>query len=202
MPTRQPRVEIFLERMELAVARDAFLWGAPEPCLLAACYQLDSEQAVALGRAIYRVKFEGQSPCELKFGKRLLDLPVRADTFPARLCLLVCAIEENGGRDVQFVYRQLGAPEQLFLWKTTDREPEVQRLIDADRVVSVNRAASVNLLCDGSPLADSFSDDTWVGAACALVEFPAPDEERELNFDTSSEDSRNDWTSVWSLRFA
>jgi hypothetical protein len=198
---RLPRLEIVLERMELAAACDGFLRGAPEPCLVVACYQLAAEHTETLGRAIYRFQLEQAAPCQLSPRDRLLDLPVLVESYPLRVCVLVCALEENGGTDIQAVYRELGNPEKFLLWRTRELEPEPRKLNDVGPGTALNRAEAVHLLCEGEQLAASLTDDTWVGAACAVVEFKAPGGERTLNFHTVSSDRSNDWLSGLSLRF-
>ncbi|MGC4094433.1 MAG: antibiotic biosynthesis monooxygenase [Polyangiaceae bacterium] len=199
-PLRLPRLEVVLERMEIATATDGFWRGSPEPCLVVACYQLGRGQVTTLGRAIYRFELAQSAPCALTLMERLLDLPVQFDKFPIELCVLVCALEENGGRDIQSVYRQLGAPEQFLLWRSADAEPEPRNLCDMARSVRSTQAEGVQVLTGGQLLQEPFEDDTWVGAACAVAGFTAVREERLLSFHTASGDGSNDWLSALSLR--
>jgi hypothetical protein len=152
----------------------------------------------SLGRAIYRFKLRKEAPCALILQDRLLDVPLPLEGFPVRVCLLICALEENGGTDIQAVYRDFGRPEQFMVWTASESEPEPKPLHEFGH--GPHASERVHVLCDGEQLSGSLGDDTWVGAACAVVEFKASGEHRIVNFHTASADRRNDWLSSVSLR--
>jgi hypothetical protein len=99
---------------------------------------------------------------------RLLDVPVLLEGLPVRVCLLICALEENGGRDIQAVYRDLGRPEQFMVWAASESEPEPKPLHQFGHGIEPHASERVHVLCDGERLSGSLGDDTWVGAASSV----------------------------------
>lgn len=200
-PLHLPRLQIAVERLEIASAREGFLRGAPDPCLVLACYRFEGEEVEPLGRAIYRFAVE-RAPCELVRQERLLDLPVLLENYPMRLGVLLLAFEENHGSDIQEAYRDLAEPESFFVWNATQAEPNPVPLAQHARQIRANHADRVQLLRDGETLLDSVRDDTWVGAASGAVEFATRTDERILRCHTRSLDEHNDWLAELSFRFS
>jgi len=200
-PLHLPRLQIAVERLEIASARDGFLRGAPDPCFVLACYRFDGEEVEPLGRAIYRFDV-GRAPCELVRRERLLDLPVLLESYPMRLGVLLLAFEENHGSDIQEAYRDLAEPESFFVWNASQAEPNPLPLAQHAGQIRPNHCDRVQLLRDGETLLDSVRDDTWVGAASGAVVFAARTEERILRCHARSLDEQNDWLAELSFRFS
>lgn len=199
---RLPRLEIVLERVEFASAHETrFLGGAPDPCIVIGCYAVEPfvHTETLMGRALYRLKVTEPTPHAVVSAERLLDLPVHFEPLPRRACLVLLAFEENGGSDVRSAYQTLGDPEHLLSWRTRESEPDPQRL-GQHAGATLSDGDGVQLLCDGRPLAETASDDSWVGASLSVVEFTTRPEERVVRCHTRSPDGRNDWLFELSLR--
>jgi quinol monooxygenase YgiN len=189
---RLPRLEIALERVEIAAEHDGPLRGRADPCVVVGCFLLRADRSeILLGRAIYRVELDQDAPCELVRTERLLDVPVHHEDIPARLALLVLAFEENGGTDVHAAYRDLADHERLLVWWPHELEPNPTRLAEFSPPAP-GVSDPVHVLFDRRPLAES-TDDSLVGASLAVVEFVTTLDERVVRPRTRSSDGLNDW---------
>lgn len=197
-----PRLQVAVERIEIASVHDGFLRGAPEPCIVVGCYSLAETEALPLGRALYRFGLDGPAPCAIIPRERILDLPVLVERFPMRLYVLLLAFEENGGSDVRCSYQDLADPAAFFLWTSTQSEPDPLSIVDHGRALRENSCHRVQILRDGQPLDSAAQDDTWVGAASSVLEFKSPGQESVLRYYTRSADGRNDWLTELSFRFS
>lgn len=198
-PLRLPRLEVVVEEIDFAAASDGPLRGMPDPCFLLACYDLDG-QALLLGRALYRFTLEEAAPCSMRGTERLLDVAVPRHRLPFRCLFVLVAFEENGGRDVTRVYQELGRPEAFMLWGSEQALPNPLPLAEYAQSIQPGQAQRIQLLCHGTALQDSTTDDSWVGAGAALLELPQA-EDSLLHFRVHSPDGKNDWTLRLSLRF-
>ena len=201
-PLHLPRLQAVVERVEVASAHDGFLRGAPDLCLLTACYRVDGVETEVLGRAIYRFELAQPTPCEVLRHDRVLDLPVLVEHFPLRIYVVVVAFEENGGSDVRSTYQDLGDPKSLFLWSLRQDEPNPIALGQHAAELRVNQSEPVQTLRVNEAQGESVQDDSWVGAASGLVEFSTEGEARLLRCHTRSRDGKNDWLWDLSFRFA
>lgn len=201
-PLRLPRVQVAVERIEIASAHDGFLRGAPEPCILVGCYSVNDTETLSLGRALYRFALDRAAPCALAPRERILDLPMLSEGFPKRLYVLLLAFEENGGSDICLSYQNLVDPASFFVWSSNPSEPEPLRIHDHASTLRPNLCERVQLLRDGESLLAAAHDDAWVGAASSVIEFTQPDQEFVLRYHTGSADGRNDWLTELSFRFA
>jgi len=200
VPLRLPRLQIAVERIEIASVHDGFLRGAPEPCILVGCYSLDDAEAVSLGRAIYRFALDRPAPSAIAPRERILDLPVLIERFPIRICILLLAFEENGGSDIRSSYRDLADPGAFFVWSSNQMEPDPLPMRDHASLLRPNHCNRVQILRDGEPLHAAIDDDTWVGAVSSAIEFIRPEQESVLRYHTRSADGRNDWLTELSFR--
>jgi len=201
-PLHLPRLQAVVERVEVASAHDGLLRGAPDLCLLAACYRVDGVDIELLGRAIYRFELAECTPCEVLRRDRVLDLPVLVEHFPLRIYIVVVAFEENGGSDVRSTYQDLSDPSSLFLWSLRQDEPDPIGLGQHAAKLRVNHSEPVQTLRVNEAQGKPVQDDSWVGAASGLVEFSGQGEERLLRCHTRSRDGKNDWLWDLSFRFA
>lgn len=199
-PLRLPRLQIAVERIEIASVHDGFLRGAPEPCILVGCYSLDDAGGVSLGRALYRFALDRPAPSAIAPRERILELPVLIERFPIRMCVLLLAFEENGGSDIRSAYQDLADPEAFFVWSSNQTEPDPLRMLDHAAALRPNHCDRVQILRDGEPLHAATDDDTWVGAASSAIEFIHPEQESVLRYHTRSADGRNDWLTELSFR--
>lgn len=196
---RLPRLDVSLERVEIAAEHDGPLRGRADPCIVVGCFLLGDERTEhLLGRAIYRVELVEDAPCELVRKERLLHVPVHHEDIPARVALLVLAFEENGGTDVNAAYRDLAEHERLLVWWPHELIPNPTRLAEFSPPA---RGVSdpVHVLLDRRPLAES-SDDSLVGASLAVVEFSTTLDERVVRPRARSPDGLNDWRFELHLR--
>jgi len=198
-PLQLPRLQAVVERVEVASAQDGFLRGAPDLCLLAACYRVDASEAEVLGRAVYRFELGQSPPCEVVREDRVLDLPVLVEQFPLRIYVVVVAFEENGGSDVRSTYQDLSDPNSLFFWSALQDEPNPIALGQHAAELHANHCEPVQTLRVNERLGKPTDDDTWVGAASGLIEFSQAGEERLLRCHTRAADGKNDW--LWDLSF-
>ncbi len=201
IPLRLPRLQVMVERVEVASAQDGFLRGAPDLCLLAGCYLVAGHEAKLLGRAVYRFELGSAAPCEVIRRDQVLDLPVLVEQFPLRVYVAVLAFEENGGSDVRSAYRDLSEPGALFFWSSLQDEPNPIALAQHAAQLRPNDCERVQTLSGSGVHGDAARDDSWVGAASGLVEFTGQGQDRLLRCHTRSRDGKNDWLWELSLRF-
>ncbi|HKO49054.1 MAG TPA: antibiotic biosynthesis monooxygenase [Polyangiaceae bacterium] len=202
-PLQLPRVQVAVERIEVASVHDGFLRGAPEPCILIGCYSLNGAEPAPLGRALYRFSLDSldsRAPCTLAPCERVLDLPVLIERFPVRLCVLLLAFEENGSSDIRSAYQDLADPASFFVWSSRHSEPDPLRVGAHAATLQPNHCDRVHMLRDGEPLHAAAHDDTWIGAASGVIEFTGPGQETVLRYHTRSLDGRNDWLTELSFR--
>lgn len=200
-PLHLPRLQVVVERVEVASARDGFLRGAPDLCLLAACYRIAGREPEVLGRAVYRFELGEAAPCQVLRHDRVLDLPVSVEEFPLRVYVAVLAFEENGGSDVRAAYQELSDPSSLFFWSSLQGEPNPIGLGQHAAQLQPNHCERVQSLSPYAAHDEATRDDTWVGAASGLVEFSERGQERLLRFHTHSDHAENDWLWEMSFRF-
>jgi hypothetical protein len=122
----------------------------------------------------------------------LFDVTLSALKVPLRMWLFVLALEENGGRDVARVYRDLLDPDTFRLWSR--REPMPNPLGLSEWCVSERgELTGVEVLWRDELIPDRLNGDTWVGAAIAEFVFGERGEFRAERFHVVSEDEKNDW---------
>ena len=201
-PLSLPRLQINLERIEIANMHDGFLRGDPEPCVVVGCYQLNGSEAESIGRALYRFSLKRPVPCDLSPRQRLLDLPVMSEHFPLSVCVLLFAFEENGGSDIRAAYQDLAAPASFFVWSESQSDPEPVRIGQHAFGLRANHCESVQVLRDGEAPHRGTRDDSWVGAASGVIKFTAQAQEGLLRYHARSHDGRNDWLTELSFRLA
>ncbi len=198
-PLHLPRLQVVVERLEIASAHEGFLHGAPDLCLLVGCYRITGGDAGLLGRAVYRFELGQRAPCEVVRHDRVLDLPVSLGNVPLGVYVAVLAFEENGGRDIRAAYQDLSDPASLFFWSSLQDDPTPITVVQHAAQLQPNHCERTQTLTAEGAHADTARDDSWVGAASGRVEFSAPGEERLLRCHTRSQDDRNDW--LWELSF-
>jgi len=190
---RKTRMRIEIKHLELARGHDGFLRGAPEPVLIVGAYLVEEDQVRVLARSVCRVPTPGRIPSTV--------VPTEPEIVarwvhyqpPARVALLVLAIEEDGGDDVQSLYAALERHGELSVWPQSDTVPSPQALHE----LALGQAR-VNVLIDDSDMSQSCASDEWVDAATLVVPAQSPQVlSRRLHL--ISADGRNDWTAELGL---
>lgn len=195
-----PRLSLTLNRLEIASVHETSIWGEPDPCLVIGGYQLEPGRTEGIGRALYRFGHRMQAPCELVRQDQLLDIAVCVEGYPLRVAILVLGVEENGAEGTRSLYQDLGDPAHFLVWRPSDAEPNPCSLADYAAHAIPNTTERVNVLHDHAAIAEALDDDTFVGAALAIVEFTARNEERILRCHTVSTDRKNDWRTSLRVR--
>lgn len=198
-PLHLPRLQVVVERVEIASAHEGFLRGAPDLCLLVGCYRITDRDAELLGRAVYRFELGQTAPCEVIRQDRVLDLPVSLGNASLGVYVAILAFEENGGSDIRSAYQDLSDPASLFFWNSLQDDPTPITVMQHAAQLQPNHCERTQTLTTHGSHAATARDDSWVGAASGRVEFSAPGEERLLRCHTRSQDDRNDW--LWELSF-
>lgn len=191
------RLRVVLETLEFASAEAGFMQMTPDACFLIGAYVLRNGEIEALARAAYRRSVREGRPCTLRANDVLFDVVLSPQELPLRALLFVLAIEENGGRDVASVYRDLLEPEAFRIWSARDKVPNPLQVREwfRDESDASGRCGSeaVDVLYHDEPIADRLSSDSWVGAAAAQFIFVERGEFRAGRFHVVSEDRGNDW---------
>jgi autoinducer 2-degrading protein len=196
---RLPRIRAELERLELASAHDGFLRGSPELCFVLAVYARQAGELVTLGRALYRLALRVNAPCVIECSELLFDVPIEILGLPAEVGVLMLAVEENGGKDVQGLYQELADPLAFRLWHCAEDVPEPADLSEWFEPGRPFAPARVQVLRESQAVAESLLDDTWVGASLGHFVLPARGHECVGRFHVASADGQNDWLAVIGL---
>ncbi|WP_437722130.1 hypothetical protein [Sorangium sp. So ce861] len=211
---RSFRLRLDITALELASGHDGLLRGAPEPVLLVAAYLLFPPDPGApppapgapaglapprpLGRTLARFSApQGRFPAVLTL-RGPLSFKARARARDDdRILLLVLAVEEDTGKEVERLYAHLADAKHLRLWDLDAPVPSpstLAELIAAPYLQGHAAPARVGVLDDGGDLRDTCRGDDFVGASAALVSTAR--HEDALRFHVVSADGRNDWTAV------
>ncbi len=193
-------IRIRVRRVELALAYDGWLRGAPEPVLLFAIYRIVGDDITLLSRSTIRVP-AGAGPGQVV---ELDELALEAQVPMGdgmRILLLVAAVEEDGGEGVARVYADLEAPSTLQAWAVDAAVPEPRSLLEwaCQEPPPAPATARVHLVDASGDLRDRDLGDDWIGAAVVQVT-PTLDRGAERRLRFVSEDGKNDWTAVVELR--
>ena len=197
-------LEARLEAVELARGHDGFLRGRPEPVLLVAGFGVGGGEAFLLSRALRRVvvrepfpsvtTITGPTDCEVVKAR----VPPECD----RVVVLILAIEEDSGRDVEALYAELPSCELFSAWPLDERWPDPLGLEELARGPRTPppRAQRVHLLSGGRDLREQCHADDWVGAALVVLE-RGGDAGVLWRYRFVSADGRNDWTALVRITF-
>jgi hypothetical protein len=190
---RKTRLRIELKQLELARGHDGFLRGAPEPVLVAGTYLIEQDAIHVLARSVCRVFPPNRFPCAV--APREPELVARWVHYrhPAYIAVLVVAVEEDGGLDVQRVYAALERRAALTVWPQDEAVPAPVGLEGLEE-----GQARVNIMIDGADLAEPCESDNWVDAAALVVRARSP-QTLTRRLPLVSADGRNDWTAELGL---
>ncbi|MFZ5896020.1 MAG: putative quinol monooxygenase [Myxococcota bacterium] len=189
---RLPRVKVVLESLEFAAAHAGFLQSTPDACFLVGMYAWCGRGLEPAARAVYRRALRESRPCKLGPRELLFDVPLILYGLPLRVGVLMLALEENGGRDVATVYREMADPQAFRLWAKSEGVPNPLVLADWFSPERMNPEA-VEVLQNHVPMSEVLETDTWVGAASAQFAFAEIGDTRVARLHVISDDDRNDW---------
>lgn len=190
-PSSDRSLSVSLDWIEIALGDDGWGRGDPEPVLLLGMYALRDGVVTLVSRGLVRPRVPSPYPNDADGPKR----PV-IETRPPKgvpLALLVLALEEDGGKDVQQNYARLERSGFTF-WEGNDPEPNPRSL--ADWMAGPKGVFGVHPLHEEVDLAESCRSDDWIGAT--LIVGVAHGGRHRVH--VRSEDGENDWTVELALR--
>jgi hypothetical protein len=183
-----------IEKLEVARGYDGLLRRAISPVLVFGAYVTNGSRMRLLGRSVHRFRPRNEYPTEAVALDPVLPSSAVQTNDAFTFVGLACALEEDGGTDIQRMYGALERHDTLSVWRP--REPDVEpvalaHLGDAWRAPSV-----VELSLDGTTAASTCKSDKWIGAVCwtMLPRAGSPTSLYRLPFHAA--DGRNDWTAV------
>jgi hypothetical protein len=190
-PVRKWRVRF--EACDVAREHDGFLRGRADPAFIIAAFESSGERAQLVGRSLLRVvipRAPGIAPLEP-------PLELRGKLRNGRGLLVVIALEEDDGADVERLYASLSEPARFCLWRDAS-EPAPEAFHEIASSLDDATPARVGVLFDQVDLSKVCRVDSFVGAAVAA--FAPTSSSRELRLHTRSEDGRSDWTLLADLK--
>ena len=188
-----PTLELRLSGLDMARGHDGLLRGAPEPVVLFAVYAVAGKSAALLGREV--VAFEAKSRFPSFVAGTLSSAYNVANV--ERFVVLLAALEEDKGDDIQRAYGALEAVSRLHVWSHEHANPEPQALHEL-RVSGWAMPQRCELEDDTGPFSASCENDKWVGASAWVSDAKHPS--LDLRFHVRSEDRKNDWTVLLQVR--
>lgn len=199
------QLEVSIDELELARAHDGTFRGRVEPCLLVGAYHLRSGRAALVGRALCPIKVPGAAPLRVDVERDLVRANVVASSSaPAdgMFVVLVLALEEDSGRDVQALYAELEKPAHWAVWDAERQVPEPLLLHELARLEPslAPVAERVQLLFGESHVPASPKSDELIGALLVRVAESPVGRPSDWRFHFQSPDGKNDWTAVLRIR--
>lgn len=173
--------------------------------MLIAAYWLNRGRAKLVGRNLTRLSVPGPFPTRVELGSELVNatfqLPATGGDLTA-FAILVFALEEDSGEDVQRLYAQLERPETLSLWDERSAVPELRALDELARFAANEppNAQPVRVMRGDADAAAEVRADDWVGSVLARISPEPATRGSEWRFHFASPDGRNDWTAVFLVR--
>jgi hypothetical protein len=196
------RLSVELTSLEMATGDDGLLRGMPEPVVLLAAYFITpgtperAARSKPLGRLLVRLHPEGRFPLVVTPpDKPTLKARVRG-TAEDRIVLLAVALEEDSGKDVEYLYGHLIDASYLRVYEIDAAEPSPATIAElgALPVTPPPLAQRVNVLVDGKDLRDTCKGDEFIGADVAVLSPHRAEEVFHAHF--LPVDRRNDWTAI------
>lgn len=193
MKPKQPKNQFCLEVKSLEVAKgfDGFFRGAPEPVLVCGVYAISDSHSELLGRGILRFPNLRTFPTTLKMSDSVLVQATQPKNDERQLAVILMALEEDGGKDIQRAYAMLQAHTELLLLETSG-EPiavDIQEMIHD--VAHWGTARRIELVVDHEHFDRSCDSDKWISASGFVVQ---RGERSRVHF--VSLDRKNDWTAL------
>ena len=184
--------------LEIARGHDGFLRGNPEPVLVVATYLAQAQSLQLVGRTLHRFRATSPFPSDATVDNRLLPSgAVRVDTSHApHWIVLVAALEEDGGKDVQRVFGAVEHHTRLTLWRADGADLEPMSLLGLPANTDWQYPREVDLFVDGQTLGATCRSDRWVGAVCWTLTGVEGAGRARFRLPFVSKDERNDWTAI------
>src|SRR5690606_18520383 len=122
-------IELHLRRVEIALAYDGPLRGAPEPVLLFGVYRVADTDVTLLSRRAIALRVGSGVPetIEIEDGHLGVHIP---SSQARRMLVLAIALEEDGGEGVRRMYAELEAPPSLEAWAVDAVMPRPLSLLE------------------------------------------------------------------------
>lgn len=188
-------IVLHVASLEVALGHDGFLRGDPEPVLVCGVFALAGEQALLIGRGIGRFARPRRYPTVVKLDDSALAEGRLWSREQAMVAVLVIALEEDGGNDIQRAYAMLQSHSELLLIESCDQPnaSHVEELLH--RPEGWHRPKKVSIETDGRQFDLDCHSDKWIAASAFATPVRTTHRVHLL-----SPDKRNDWTAVISLQ--
>lgn len=183
-----PTLELNLDGLDMARGHDGLLRGAPEPVVIFGIYAVAGKKAALLRREI--VAFAAKSRFPSFVAGRLSTSHSVAHV--ERFVILLAALEEDAGDDIQRAYGALESVSRLHVWSHDHDGPEPHALHELRSGSGWAMPQRCELEDETGPFSGSCKRDKWVGASAWVSESAHPS--LDLRFHVRSEDRKNDWT--------
>jgi hypothetical protein len=207
------KVKFSIDALELARGHDGPLRGAPDPVLMMGVYSVargpltgPSAPSVPTGtvrlldRRWLRVPVQNSFPCRVAVDDAAA--PLVAVPSGHAVGLLLVALEEDGGKDLQRIYGLLERPDGWVTWWSDAREPDPHGLAETFMHLASTSAEahgqSVRVLLDGLDPATTCKDDDYIGSYVAAMNAVARGR-WTARAHVVSRDGKNDWTALLSV---
>lgn len=190
-----------MEALEVALGFDGPLRGKPEPAIILAAFGVGPGETSLLGRALRRVRVPRVEPSTTPLSGGALQLmKFKVPAAYTHVVLVGLALEEDGGADVAELYASMSEPDAMLSWRLSEVVPVPVTLAEAARSLTVPPdARSVELSRDEEMVGAGCRSDEFIGAAIIVLD--AGERHRSAwRMRFRSEDGRNDWTALLSVR--
>jgi hypothetical protein len=199
MSLQKQSVYVFVNALEMARGYDGLLRQTPEPVLVIGAYAVAGGRVLLVERRVVRFQAPNDFPGTVR--------PICDSTIDARfahesqaaLVLLVIALEEDGGEDIQRAFGCLERHDTLSLWDASARDVVPMHLHECVAHQAFDRPRAVHLMFDAREASRDATSDKWIGAAICVLQRRGID--RLQRFPFLSADERNDWTALLSVYF-
>ena len=189
-----------LSALEIARGHDGLLRGMPDPVLLVGLYVSDPqnpESILTVGRSLHRFRPTKPFPSSVHADRRDLPSVSFVTGRPLQYHLLVIALEEDGGNDVQSVFGALEYPKALSVWSLDEANADLVPL----GAFRSERPSRIDLHLETRALHDVCSSDKCVGACTWIMRPRLPPATSVFRAGMRARDGKNDWTAVLNVHF-
>ena len=188
-----PGIRLGFDRFEIARGHDGFFRGEPDPRLLVAVYALADDKAMMLERRLVSIAPKSPYPASFDLDEDVIDKTV---TGGMGFAVVLIALEEDSGDDVQRLYGELEDAPHLRLWRLDSESPHPLALWELDRD-EWSMPQRAELEGETGAFSTSCSWDKWIGASAWVSAGQHPGLECRAHL--RSRIHRNDWTVVLTM---
>jgi hypothetical protein len=202
---RARQIEVSIDALETARAHDGLFRGGVEVRLLVGVYHVRSNRVALVGRALWPVDAPGPAPFRVELDQGFSSsrvVPSSSTPSGGMFVVLVLALEEDSGRDVQSLYAELEQPAAWSVWDLEGQLPEPRSLEDLARLAPSEPPVPerVQLLFGATHLPARLVSDELVGALLVRISESMPSSPGDWRFHFQAPDGRNDWTALLHIR--